>query len=149
MPITRRLSKTGATQESIQRLEREIGHNLPDDYRRFLADFNGGEPEPSVFTFATNEGQSDSSVRYFLALDPNVRNYNVGDFLKRYRDRLPKGVIPIACDSFGNLVLIDVGAKATGNVYFWDHEKENMKEATWDNISIVAKSFTAFEHALQ
>jgi cell wall assembly regulator SMI1 len=149
MPIIRRLSETGATPESIQRLENEIGHSLPDDYHRFLADFNGGEPEPSGFTFATNEGQSDSAVRYFLTLDKNVRNYSIWDFLRRYRDRLPTGVIPIACDSFGNLVLIDVGVKATGNVYFWDHEKQSMTDPTWDNISIVANSFTAFERSLQ
>jgi cell wall assembly regulator SMI1 len=149
MVITRRLSETGATEESIQRLENEVGYRLPDDYRRFLAEFNGGEPDPSGFVFETNDGPSDSAVRYFLTLDSNARHYTIREFLSRYRDRIPEGLIPIACDSFGNLVLIDLGAKATGSVYFWDHEKESMEEPTWENISPVAASFTAFGQALQ
>jgi len=149
MEITRRLSESGATEESIVRLENDIGFRLPSDYRHFLADVNGGEPEPSGFTFETSDGPSDSAVRYFLTLDPNAKHYTIREFLRRYGDRIPKGVMPIACDSFGNLVLIDVGAKASGSVYFWDHEKESMEEPIWENISPVAPSFTAFEQALQ
>jgi hypothetical protein len=63
--------------------------------------------------------------------------------------QLPDGVVPIGCDPFGNLLLLDIMARDFGYVYFWDHEKENMKEPTWDNISIVAKSFTAFDQALK
>lgn len=149
MPITRRLSDTGATDESIRQLEAEVGFRLPDDYRRFLTDFNGGEPEPSGFTFETTEGPSEAAVRYFLTLDSKSKHYTIREFLKRYEDRFPNGLMPIACDSFGNLVLIDLGAKAIGTVYFWDHEKESMDEPSWENISVVASSFTAFEQALR
>ena len=138
----------GLADESLHRLETEVGSRLPEDYRAFLKEFNGGEPDPSGFVFYADDGPSDSSVRYFLTLDPNATHYNVFDFLRRYADRIPKGVMPIACDSFGNLVIIDVGAKAFGSVYFWDHEKESMEEPTWDSILQVAPSFTAFERAL-
>jgi cell wall assembly regulator SMI1 len=148
MRINKLFSQTGATEESIQRLESEIGFHLPDDYRRFLADYNGGQPEPSGFVFETNEGPSDSAVRYFLTLDKN-KNYGILENLRDYKGRIPKGLMPIACDSFGNLVLLDLGAKATGSVCFWDQEKESMEEPTWENISPVAPSFTAFEQTLQ
>jgi cell wall assembly regulator SMI1 len=148
MRITKRFSQTGASEESIQKLESEIGLRLPDDYRRFLAAYNGGKPEPSGFAFETDEGPSDSAVRYFLTLERD-KNYGILENIRDYQDRIPKGLMPIACDSFGNLVLIDVGAKALGSVYFWDHEKESMEEPTWENISFVAPSFTAFEQALQ
>jgi hypothetical protein len=149
MRIVKRLSPTGATEESLQALEREIGFRLPDEYRQFLSEFNGGEPEPSGFVFETNDGPSDSRVRYFLTLDPNERNYAIKEFLRQYRDRIPEGVMPIACDSFGNLVLLDLGAKRVGSIYFWDHEKESMEEPTWDNVSQVARSFNEFEDSLQ
>ena len=148
MMIARRLSEAGASEESIQRLEIEFGLRLPEEYRRFLASFNGGKPVPSGFSFETNEGLSESSIRYFLTLDTNAEHYTIWEFLVRYRDRIPSGLLPVACDSFENLVLIDVGAKEVGSVYFWDHEKESMDEPTWENISLVAPSFTALEQTL-
>ncbi len=147
MQITERLSQIGATEQSIARLESELGFPLPDDYRRFLVDFNGGRPEPSGFLFETSEGSSDSAIRYFFTLD-NDEYYGILENLRDYKDRIPEGLMPIACDPFGNLVLIDLGAKAVGTIYFWDHEKESMEEPTWDNISTVARSFTVFEASL-
>jgi hypothetical protein len=46
-------------------------------------------------------------------------------------------------------VLIDLGARHVGSIYFWDHERESMDEPTWDNISPVAESFKAFEDSLE
>jgi cell wall assembly regulator SMI1 len=149
MPISKRLSQSGATEESLIRLESEIGHLLPQEYRQFLKDLNGGAPDPSGFIFETKDGQSDSSVRYFLTLDQNEKNYSLKVFLSRYKNRIPEGVIPIGCDSFGNLILIDLGARAVGSVYFWDHEKESMGKSTWDNVSTVSSSFNEFNALLR
>ena len=149
MQIVKRLSDTGASEEALQQLETEVGSPLPNDYRRFLAETNGGHPEPSKFVFLTPDGNSDSALRYFLTLNSGEELYTIREYMDRYEDRFPKGVLPIACDSFGNVVLIDVAAKAYGSVYFWDHEKESMDEPTWENVSDVAPSFTAFVDALE
>ena len=82
MLITRRLTNEGASDESLHRLETEVGSRLPEDYRAFLKEFNGGEPDPFGFVFYADDGPSDSSVRYFLTLDPNATHYNVFDFLR-------------------------------------------------------------------
>jgi len=148
MQIIRRLSETGATEESIQALERELGLPFPADYRNFLATDNGGEPRPSGFMFESNGGPSDSAVRYFLTLAPGASGYSISEFRRRYNDRVPPGFMPIACDSFGNLVLIDLRPSSPGSIYFWDHEKERVDGPTWDNISLVAPSFTAFVQIL-
>jgi cell wall assembly regulator SMI1 len=149
MQIIRRPSETGATEESIQALERELGFPLPVDYRHFLATDNGGEPSPSGFVFETNDGPSDSAVRYFLTLDPGGGSYNIREFRRRYSDRVPQGLMPIACDSFGNLVLIDLRPTSHGTIHFWDHEKESLGDPTWGNVSFVAPSFTAFGQILR
>lgn len=149
MEITKRLSEFGASEEALNQLEARIGSALPDDYRRFMSEFNGGRPEPSGFEFATADGNSDSAIRYFLTFDDGEERYTIQEFLDRYGDRIPQKLLPIACDSFGNLVLLDAGAKSAGAVCFWDHEKEGMDEPTWDNITVVAPSFTEFLNALE
>jgi SMI1-KNR4 cell-wall len=69
MEITKRVSGVGAFEEVFNQLEARVGSVLPDDYRRFMSEFNGGRPEPSGFVFPTEDGKSDSAVRYFLTLD--------------------------------------------------------------------------------
>lgn len=66
-------------------------------------------------------------------------------------NRIPQGLLPIACDSLGNLLLLDIGAKRFGFVYFWDHEEEGDGEddPTWNNISIVAPSFDRLISSLE
>jgi hypothetical protein len=153
MMITERLTEAAATEESLNDLETSLGFRLPDDYRRFLMEFNGGAPEPSVCTFETSDGPSNASVRFFLTIEPSVKSYSIERYLRVFASRIPAGLMPIASDSFGNLFLIDGGAKAYGSVYFWDHEledaDEDTDEPTWDNISLLAPSFGAFVQALR
>lgn len=149
MQITKRLSETGASEEALNQLEETIGSSLPPDYRRFLSDSNGGRPEASGFVFETSDGMSDSSVRYFLTLDEREERYAIAEFLDQYSKRPSQKMLPVGCDSFGNIVLLDVGAKSVGAVCFWDHEQENMDEPTWDNIFVVAPSFSEFLNALE
>ena len=149
MNIRKPLSKFGATEHELNQLEVRIGSSLPYDYRNFMAKYNGGRPEPSGFVFPTTNGMSDSAVRYFLTLDESEERYSIQEFLNRYIDRIPQKLVPIACDSFGNLVLLDAGAKSVGAVCFWDHEKESVDEPTWDNITVVAASFTEFLDSLE
>lgn len=149
MDIAKRLSASGASEGALSRIEMLIGAKLPGDYRQFMSNFNGGQPEPSGFAFAVGGGQGDSSVRYFLTLDEREERYTVQEFLGRYADRIPRKMLPIACGSFGNLVLLDVGAKSPGTVCFWDHEKEGTDNVVWDNLAIIAPSFVAFLDALE
>jgi hypothetical protein len=148
MHIADPLSEAGATEVNIQQLENELGHRLPEDYRRFLAQTNGGRPERTRFVIQTPDGTTDSVVDWLLTLDNREQLYTITKYRRMYEDRIPTGVVPIGCDPFGNLILLGIMARDFGYVYFWDHEKENMKEPTWENISNVAKSFTAFEQSL-
>jgi SMI1-KNR4 cell-wall len=149
MKIVTSLSTQGASEQAIQEFESQFGGRFPDDYRLFLSTTNGGRPDPSALTFRAGDSISDCSVRYFLTLDKKEKRYSLHQFLSTYGDRIPKGLVPIACDSFGNLLLLDVGGPNSGAVYFWDHENENMDEPGWDNVFQVATSFAALEQSLQ
>jgi len=150
MQIVEPLSEGGASEDAIRTFEQELDVELPNDYRRFLAETNGGRPEPAGFVFQTADGQtSDSLVDWFLTLNPSEDLYTLPEYRAMYQERTPPLMLPIACDPFGNLVLLDIGARATGSVCFWDHEKESMDDPTWENISTIAASFTAFLDALE
>lgn len=147
MDITERISLTGASEASLREFEHRLGKTLPDDYRRFLAEFNGGRPIPR--NFDAIDGDDGSLVHFFFTLDSNAPYYQLTKKIETYAMRVPDGLLPIACDDFGNLVLLDIGAKRVGDVSFWDHERENTEgDPYWDNISLVASSFTEFVNSL-
>jgi cell wall assembly regulator SMI1 len=148
MEITERLTSNIATDESLDALENRLGTTLPDDYREFLKQFNGGRPMPREFVAI--DGDEGSSVQFFFTLDEAAPHYYILKERQMFEGRIPDNTLPIACDSFGNLVLLDLGAKAFGAVYFWDHENENMDgDAYWDNVFTIAKSFNEFLSSLK
>lgn len=149
MAIVEHLSGSGASEALLQKLEGDLGARLPDDYRRFLAETNGGRPDPARFALLTSRGTNESIVDWFLTLEPTEDLYTVPEYRDMYSNRIPQGLLPVACDPFGNLLLLDLGEKNRGSIYFWDHETESMEEPTWENIFSVAPSFDSFYSSLK
>lgn len=146
MEITEKISATGASEDELQALERRLNATLPQDYRRFLKRVNGGRPNPRQFEGPTGDG---SVIHFFFTLDHRSKYYQIVEEIQAFVDRIPPKTLPIACDPFGNLVLLDIGAKSAGAIYFWEHENENMEgDPWWDNISYIAPSFSDFVDSL-
>jgi SMI1 / KNR4 family (SUKH-1) len=132
-PITSERADKGC----IARLEQKFGCALPDSYRRFLIEFNGGKPERRVFTFIERGRESVAAIRYFYA-DCDSRAYSIEEKLRIYSGRIPEGYLPIACDSFGNLLLLSVSAQHHGEIYFWNHERELSRPGPGDMHRVAA-----------
>jgi len=137
-----------ADEAAIAAVEAQLGIRFPEDYRRFLAEFNGAQPEGNVFDVPSMAEQS--SVRVFYGAtgdeyDDLVLNWKV------FLGRMPANLIPIAEDDFGNLVVISVAGCNTGRVFFWDHDREAPQGETADyrNVHEVAQSFDAFLQQLR
>jgi hypothetical protein len=146
MQIVDKLSSSGATAPQIEDLEGKVGATVPLDYRRFLAESNGGRPLPSAFEGPNGDG---SVVNWFFTLNREEQTYFILRRIEVYQDRLPPKLLPIASDPFGNLVLLDLGTKSVGSIYFWDHENENPDgDPWWENIAYIAPSFTDFVNNL-
>jgi hypothetical protein len=149
MEIVEPLSMIGAKATDIEQLEHLVGAMLPADYRDFLIENNGGRPAPSAFRFEQYQKPQESLVDWFFTLNEKETAYLLPRALEVYMGRIPAPLLPIACDPFGNLILLDLGAKSVGPIYFWDHENENPEgDPWWDNISFVASSFTEFVKGL-
>lgn len=149
MRIIQHAVNHAATEEEIAILEQRLSCHLPDDYRRFLLVENGGKPDLPVGYYRDNDQVKDFSIRYFLALSSEPSNYTLQHALNVYSRRIPARYIPIACDSFGNLMLIAVREPDIGMIAFWDHEQEfddEIEDAPC--VHSVAKSFTSFVDTL-
>jgi hypothetical protein len=130
------------TERGLLAFEQRAGGKLPADYRKFLLEHNGGIPEAAVV-----KGKGvDSVVRQLNGLHNGARWARLESLRKTYAGRMPKGLLPIGSDPFGNVYCLGLGGRWRGKVWFWDHETEadEGEPPRTDNLTLVAASFTAF-----
>lgn len=139
--------------KQIEELEDLVKLNFPEDYKKHLLNFNGGQCTPNIFKFTENGKITESNIDWFLAIYEgeydNLRNYI--EIYKIESKRLPMHILPIAHDPGGNLICISCGDKDFGSVYFWDHEKETHLDSNNDgNLSLyfISENFNKFINEL-
>lgn len=117
------ISKFGATDvlKKLDIYETVIGKKIPDQLRKFLEQYNGGET-PNT-SFKCNNISSDLKALYGLG---NVK-YSM-DAVKpvELKDNI---YLPFGCDSFGNEIAMNLN---TGSVVFLNHENGAVKLLTSD-----------------
>jgi cell wall assembly regulator SMI1 len=132
--------------DEIEDFEASIGTRLPEDYRKFLAFTNGGAPAEGQSWMKLKRGWVGSNwicIDFFYGLSrPDVRAYELPHIWSVFKVRLPTDFLPIATDSYGNQLLIDLRRTKKGSVYFWNHEREVAPV-------FVSPSFSAFYAQLQ
>jgi cell wall assembly regulator SMI1 len=150
MPSTNEIMKnsnSGTAMEQIRKLETVLQAELPPDYVEFLRVHNGGIPAKPCSTFLDETGsETQSGIGHFYGVDTKEDDL---EHTWRYyleEERVPPGYLPIADDVFGNMLLLGIDEQNSGQVYFWDHEREYLEDEQM--ISIVASSFSAFLESL-
>lgn len=124
----------------LDAVERRLGVRLPEDYRRFLLTFNGGRPVPANFVVSVDAEPRWMRVHFFFGVDDDVDSTDLLWNFDTLSGRLPRHVVPIASDEFGNCFCLDIRRSVNGPVLFWDHEQEGMGHDAALRIS-VAPSF--------
>jgi cell wall assembly regulator SMI1 len=109
------------TPDDVRRYERELGQELPEDYRQFLVDVNGGQPalECSVFQLRKDR----SILNNLLSLnDPDEGNdLATVQRLSAYSgNELPKDALTIGYDAGGSRILLILAGPHRGQVWFLD-----------------------------
>jgi len=117
------MTETGprVTADDVRRYECKLGHELPEDYRQFLVDVNGGQPslERSVFHLRKDR----SILNNLLSLnDPDEGNdLATAQRLPAYsRNDFPKEALTIGYDAGGSRILLIVAGPHRGEVWFFD-----------------------------
>ena len=142
-------SHPAVSDTELDALQKRLGIELPEDYRRFLCEHNGGRPVPKTFSFVEGKAPTQSNVAWFLAVyDGRGENFEMTFRTFKVRSRrLPENLVPMARDPFGNLICMSFSGTDKGAIYFWDHEKETRK-ADYRNCYLIAKSLEEFLSSL-
>lgn len=133
------------TERDIREVEEELDVVFPDDYKAFLLKNNGGLPKDDIAVEfvetdpSTNEKyQQGCDIQFFSELRevPEFYENLIGEEL------IPEKFISIACDSFGNEILLCADeSEDYGKVYFGNHEMYHPETGQYV-LSIIANSFS-------
>lgn len=102
------------TEAQIRAFEQSYGHPLPDDYRQFLLDVNGGQPDRANREFA------HGVVNDLFSLDDTVNDSSdLTTRANRERASLPsRDLLFIGHDDGGNSLLLALAGEHRGEVWF-------------------------------
>jgi hypothetical protein len=89
------------TEFRLRALERELRISLPQDYRAFLLEHNGGRPVPAGFVVPFEPEPAPWRVHFFLGVDNPVNSSSLRWCAEVTAATRPLGTIPIATDEFG------------------------------------------------
>lgn len=124
--------------KDIEAIEDIIGGKLPTDYREFLLLYNGGSPTPDTIDIPEAPG-TPTDVQVCFGIGRAVQSSDLSWNLSLINERCPGyHMLPIACDSGGNLFCLKYEHGIVSKVIYCDLESLNCKYYT------VAPSFTEF-----
>ena len=133
----------------LREIEKTYSCQLPDDYRTFMLQNNGGFPTPDCVTFNEAGRETASDVFCFFAIGDERTWASLEWHQESFSERLPAGTLPVARDSSGNLWLLETIGKTKGAMVFWDHGSyDTFDETDIDNLPRVAANFDDFLKAL-
>lgn len=126
--------------EEIKNFETEYNVNLPERYKGFLLNWNGGYPEPSMFEISVEKGVS--VIDHFFGIGDEESD--LSDYIDVYEYRLPTGFVPIAYDPGGNVICLGTKDPYYDNIYFWDHENEQGDNENMSKMYFLANNIDEF-----
>ena len=138
------------SEELICDFEKQLGIELPHDYREFMKKNNGGEPDGNwsfdFFEFGSSE-QTSSVVRYFerIYLEETMEDDDLkaGYAALLESGQIPINYLPIADDPFGNIIFLCIDTKNYGKVYFGNSELED-PDTGFLVTSLISDTFSEF-----
>jgi hypothetical protein len=127
--------------EEIGWIEGVLGSKLPEDYKQFLLKYNGGVPEDDEIAVEELD-DTPTDLRVFFGIRREEETENIFWNLNLVKESC-KGMVllPFACDSGGNLFLLQWKGNNFSVVYLDTGE-------VW-KLYYVAKSFGEFLNLLK
>lgn len=137
---------TPLTEPDVAELEQRLNFRLPSSYRRFLLDYDGGAPDPNCVEIP-EFGETD--VQVFFGVRRDIETSRISWNLDSLKERLPDRVVPIACDSGGNVFCLSARSYDAGAVLYFDLESVFGDLEAQTPTYVVARSFAEFVSELR
>jgi hypothetical protein len=122
--------------DDIKTLENDLNVKLPESYKNFLLQYNGGRPTPECYPIERTEevyigNFGGIQFLYWIdgpedATEKTKRCYNIRNNYENSRRRMPENFLPIACDDGGNHICLSLYGVDAGWIWYWDHEGEKI-----------------------
>lgn len=129
-------------EEELIKFQNEISFELPDDYKNFLINFNGGVPEERYSTFMVDSINQEIGLQvlYGLNLEDGL---DLREWYDEYQDDLLPNCIMIGHGlGFGFIILMNSPEKS--GVYFWDNSFELDESSEDENVYKISDTFKKF-----
>ncbi|SHM57953.1 SMI1/KNR4 family protein [Gracilibacillus kekensis] len=136
-----------ATNESIKELEEYLGFLLPEDYKKFLNEFNGGTPKNRYSKFFVKELNQEVPLDVLYGIGVKS-TFNLIECYEEFEeDMLPNSLI-IGDDPGSGLIVLITDAENDG-IYYWDHAFYFPQSNEEENTYKIADSFMEFINDLR
>ena len=106
------------TESDLRAFEEQLGVTLPEDYRSFLFEVNGGRTADEATKFSFGRGRTNLNSILSLKDPKGVRNIEERNEL--IRDDLPPELLLIASDDGGSRICLCIRGEHKGEVWFFD-----------------------------
>jgi len=122
--------------ERVERVESIVGASLPPEYVAFL------KSGPPVYddAFGVPFREDIWNVTDYLELSAGRDYLQLDSMCESVASFFPPYAVPIASDHAGNFFCLYVAGEFSGQVHWWDHERDPDETAT----EFVATSLSAF-----
>jgi hypothetical protein len=132
------------SESDISNIEIRFGVVLPEQYRRFLIDFNGGIPTPDIVDIEDLPGGS-ADVQVFFGIGRSPESSNIEWNLVTLAERLKKMLLlPIASDSGGSVFCLCLQGHDHGAVLYCDLQSVFADFESDPELYPVASNFETF-----
>ncbi len=135
------------SEKKLKVLEEQFGF-LPDDYKVFLRNINGGSLIKD--SLIVNSIFYDVSQLYGFTNNENKWS-DLGYYLNQYdlMSRFPKGTMPIGDNHGGNYYLLNLNnGDNYGAIYYWNHEDTDVFNGDLSNLNLLSSDFNSFIFSL-
>lgn len=125
------------TINDIKEFEKEFNLSLPESYKTFLLENNGGNAEPDFYYLSDEKCVGISSFYTLEEIKSDLTDFSL---------KFTSNIVPIAIDGGGNIICISASGEDKGKLYLWWAENcaDEDEEATYDNLSLIADNFDEF-----
>jgi hypothetical protein len=127
----------------IVEMEKKLAVSLPEDYKTFLKQYNGGRPDPKFFPIFGFKNNTVGQVQDFFGIDDPFESCRLDWNFQTFFGRIPDNLFPIACEDGGSLICLSISGSDKGAIYYWDYYGET-QPPSYDNIYQIAGTFQGF-----
>ena len=136
----------GKNFHKIEEYESIINMKLPNDYKQFLVNTNGGQFVNELHTFWVEELKQDIGIDALFGFD-NVRSLCLTSWYQEYIEDLPESTIIIGNSIIAGLILL-IWQDDWKGIFLWDHCLDLELSTEEDCLYRIADQFNLFYRLL-